>query len=370
MIRVFRPSYDGREEEAVCDVLRSGWVGLGPKVEEFERRFAAYCGIRHCIGTSSGTSALCMAVRLLRIGAGDEVIVPAMTFVSTAHAVVLAGARPVFADVLPDTLNIDPDDAARRIGPRTRAIIPVHYGGRPADIDRLLEAADDIPLVEDCAHAAGARHAGRHVGGFGAAGCFSFHAVKNLAMGEGGAILVDDGGLAERAAKMRWLGIDRSTWDRTGLDREYWWEYTVDEVGMKCHLDDIHAAIGLVQLQKLEEANRRRAKIAELYRTGLDDVEEVRVPPGVVEGDMSSWHMFVIRAKTRDDLNVYLAERGIQTGVHYKPIHLYPCYGQQQRLPVAEKAFESILTLPMYPDLTDGEVRTVIDTIRSFYRRR
>jgi len=369
MIRVFRPSYDSREEEAVCDVLRSGWVGLGPKVEEFERRFAEYCGIPHCTGTSSGTAALCMAVRLLGIGAGDEVIVPAMTFVSTSHAVVLAGARPVFADVLPDSLNIDPDDAARRIGPRTRAIIPVHYGGRPADIDGLLEAADDIPLVEDCAHAAGARHAGRHVGGFGAIGCFSFHAVKNLAMGEGGAVVMDDGGLAERAAKMRWLGIDRSTWDRTGLDREYWWEYTVDEVGMKCHLDDIHAAIGLVQLQKLEESNRRRGQIAGLYRTGLEDMEEVRLPPRVAEGDVSSWHMFVIQAEERDDLNVHLAERGIQTGVHYKPVHLYPCYGQKQSLPVAERAFESILTLPMYPDLTDDEVQRVVESIRAFYRR-
>ncbi len=367
MIRVFRPSYDNRELEAIAEVLKSGWVGLGPKTAEFERAFALYCNVDHCIGLNSGTAAIDMALSLLDIGEGDEVIIPTITFVSGAHCVINHGARPVFADVDRDTLNIDLNDVKRKISDRTRAIMPVHYGGWPVRMDELKDIAGDIPVVEDCAHAAGSRYKGQPVGSIGTMGCFSFHAVKNLAMGEGGAITMKDSDLAERARRIRWLGIDHETWDRTQLGTFYWWEYSIDEIGVKSHLNDIHAAIGLVQLQKLEMANRRRRGIVEMYRQGLHDIEQIELPPEETTDSVSSWHIFKIKAHRRDDLNIFLGRTGISTSVHYKPLHLYSCYGQQPSLPAAEDAFRRILTLPLYPDLTDSEVSYVIDSIRKFY---
>jgi len=367
MIRVFKPSYDNRELEAVAEILESGWVGLGPKTAEFERAFALFCDVEHCVGLNSGTAAINMALSLLDIGEGDEVIIPTITFVSGAHCVINHGARPVFADIDRNTLNLDLSDVERKLTARTKAIMPVHYGGLPVRMDELKTIAGEIPIVEDCAHAAGSMYRGQPVGGIGTIGCFSFHAVKNLAMGEGGAITLNDCAMAERAKKLRWLGINRETWDRTRLDRSYWWEYTIDEIGVKSHMDDIHAAIGLVQLRKLEEANRRRREITLLYRKGLGSIEQLEMPPEETADFVSSWHIFEIKAQQRDELNLFLYRNGISTGVHYKPLHLYACYGPQPVLPVAEDVFSRILTLPLYPDLTDAEVEYVMDTIRKFY---
>lgn len=367
MIQVFKPYYDEREIQAVAEVIRSGWVGLGPKTAEFEKRFAEFSRVGFCVGLNSGTAALDMALKLLGINHGHEVMVPTMTFVSTAHAVVYNLATPVFVDCDPETLNLDIDDLRRKRTCRTRAIIAVHYGGRPVDMLRLREAAGDIPIIEDCAHAAGAAWQGQPVGGLGAIGCFSFHAVKNVAMGEGGAITLNDRAMAERAKRLRWLGIDKGTWDRTGLDKSYWWEYQVDEIGLKSHLNDIHAAIGLVQLEKVAESNARRAQIVEQYREGFRNTEEIQMPPPDAPGDRCSWHLCEIKAKHRDRLSSFLKERGINTGVHYKPIHLYKCYGNRPCLPAAEEAFKSILTLPLYPGLSDAHVERIIRTVKAFY---
>jgi len=367
LIRVFKPSYDNRELKAVAEVLKSGWVGLGPKTAEFEREFALYCNVDHCIGLNSGTAAIDMALSLLDISEGDEVIIPTITFISGAHCVINHGATPVFVDIDRETLNVDLHDVKRKISDRTRAIMPVHYGGRPVRMDELKDIAGHITIVEDCAHAAGSRYKGQPVGSIGAIGCFSFHAVKNLAMGEGGAITLKDESMAERAKKMRWLGIDRETWDRTQLDKSYWWEYSIDEIGVKSHLNDIHAAIGLVQLQKLEEANRRRREIVQMYRLSLQDIEQIEMPPEETPDFVSSWHIFEVKTQRRDELNLFLGRNGISTGVHYKPLHLYSCYGRQPSLPVAEDVFRRILTLPLYPDLTDSEVAYVTDTIRKFF---
>lgn len=365
-IQLFKPYMDEEEVQAVAEVLRSGWIGLGPKTAEFEQAFAAFLGASYAVGLNSATAALDLAVRLLRINHGDEVIVPTVTFVSTAHAVAYNLATPIFADVDPDTLLIDIEDVARKITPRTRAIIPVHYGGRPVDIDRLREVAGDIPLIEDAAHACGAEYKGRKAGTLGDLACFSFHAVKNLATGDGGALVTSDRALMERAKRLRWLGIDRGTWDRTGADRSYWWQYFVDEIGLKCHMNDIAAAIGLVQLRKLPATNARRRQIAEMYTAGLSDLPWLRTPAMDTADSISAWHIYCIQVEGRDDLNVYLQERGIGTGVHYKPIHLYACYGNRPHLPQAESAFERILSLPMHPGLSDDDVQQVIEAIRSF----
>lgn len=365
MIDVFRPDIGDREIAAVTEVLRSGWLGAGPRTAEFERRFAAFCHARYAVGVSSATAALDLSLRLLGIGEGAEVIVPTTTFVSTGHCVAYNRAVPVFADVEPSTLNLDPKDVERRLTPRTRAVIAVHYAGRPADLDGLRQVVGDLPIIEDCAHAAGARYKGRPVGGLGAIGCFSFQAVKNIAMGDGGALVLHDRKRCERARRLRWLGIDRSTWERAGLDEASWWRYDVSEIGLKCQMNDIAASLGLVQLERLPETNGRRRRIVERYRAGLADLP-VELPPEDEAAFQSSWHIFHIKTDRRDPLSAFLQERGIATGVHYTPIHTYRCYGEQPRLPVAEALQERILTLPLHPRLGDDQVDYVIDSVRTF----
>ncbi len=357
----------GEEEaEAVSSVIRSGWIGLGPKTAEFERQLAQYIGVPYMIGLNSATAALHIAVRLLDIRYGDEVIVPTMTFVSTAHAVIYNRATVRFADVNEITLNIDPADVARKITPRTRAIVPVHYGGRPVDMDALREVTGDIPIIEDAAHAFGSEYRGQRAGSIGDIGCFSFHAVKNLATGDGGAVAVKDKARADRAKKLRWLGIDKGTWDRTDGGKTYMWDYDVDEIGLKCHMNDITAAIGLVQLQKLESMNARRREIAHMYDEGLCDLSWLQIPMPDSPDSKSSWHIYCIQADCRDELNEYLEAKGIGTGVHYRPIHMYSTYKDRVSLPKAERAFRRILSLPMHPGLKDEEVEFIVDSIRAF----
>lgn len=369
MIQVFKP-YMGKEEiDAVSEVLMSGWIGLGPVTAEFENKFAEYVGVKYAIGVNSATAALDLSLKLLHINYGDEVIVPTMTFISTAHVVAYNLAYPIFADVDPVTLNIDFEDVRRKITKRTRAIIPVHYSGRPVDMDSLKSIAGSIPLIEDAAHAAGGSYKGKRCGSLGEIGCFSFHAVKNLAMGDGGALTLNDTNYMERSKRLRWLGIDKGTWDRTGLDKSYWWQYFVDEIGLKCHMNDISAAIGLVQLKKLDSMNKRRTEIASMYTEGLKKMEQIKTPPMDNDIYKSSWHIYCLQCKNRDELSVFLKDNGINTGVHYNPIHLYSCYGNTPSLPVAESLSRIILSLPMYPQLANEEVMKIIDLIKKFYKR-
>lgn len=371
MIQVFKPCMGQQEIDEVAKVIRSGWIGLGPKTAEFEKRFAEFCGVEHAVGVNSATAALDLAMKLLQINHSDEVIVPTMTFVSTAHVVAYNLATPIFADVDPTTMNISLEDVARKITPRTKAIIPVHYGGRPVDVDALQEiVSSNVAIVEDCAHATGSKYKGKPVGGLGDIGCFSFHAVKNLAMGDGGALTMNNQSWCERAKRLRWLGIDKGTWDRTELDKSYWWQYHVDEVGLKCHMNDIAAAIGLVQLDKLPRSNGRRKEIVEMYFEGLNDIAELELPLRDDEVYQSAWHIFHIKCEARNELSVFLQENGVATGVHYTPIHTYKCYGNKPCLPNAEALQHRILTLPLYPDLTDKEVNYVIEKISEFYRTR
>lgn len=366
MIQLFKPYMGDEEVAAVSEVIRSGWIGLGPKTAEFEKRFAQYIGVPHVVGLNSATAALDLAIRLLNIGPGDEIIVPTMTFVSTAHAIVYSQATPVFADVDEATLNLDLDEVARKITPRTKAIIAVHYGGRPVEIDKLQSVAGDIPIIGDAAHACGSEYKGRKVGTWEKLACYSFQAVKNLATGDGGALALSDKELADRAKRLRWLGIDKGTWDRTEGDRRYLWDYNVDEIGFKNHMNDIAAALGLVQLSKLQALNARRKEIADLYTEALRDVSWIQLPPGDTRDSKSSWHIYCIQTKYRDQLMAHLQEKGVSTGVHYRPIHMYKCYGQQPHLPRAERAFERILSLPMHPGLLNSDVEQIVDSIRAF----
>jgi perosamine synthetase len=377
MIQVFKPSLGEEEFEALREIFKTGWIGLGPKTAEFEQKFAAYVGARYAVGMNSATAALHLAMAALGIGPGDEVLVPTITFVSTAHAVMYCGATPVFVDIEPDTLCISLEDAQRKITERTRAIIPVHYGGHPCEMDELYEIVDRhrLIVIEDAAHACGSEYKGQRIGSLSDATCFSFHAVKNLATADGGMVTTDRVEIVRALKQLRWVGIDKSTWDRTeegtveleaGIRRyaSYGWYYEVHDLGYKYHMHDIAAAIGLVQLSKLERANARRREIVERYNRAFEGVDWIERP---IEKEYvrSALHNYVIKTPYRDKLNLYLKEKGIATGVHYMPIHLQPFYRKQFKvtLPVAERVWTQLLTLPLYPDLTDDEVDYVIESI-------
>lgn len=378
-IEIFKPNLDEAEVEAVREVLLSGWIGMGPKTDLFEREFANYVGASHAVGVNSGTSALHLSLVALGIGPGDEVLVPTLTFVSTAHTVRYCGAKPVFVDIESDSLNIDIIDAQRRITERTKAIIPVHFGGHCCRMKDIWELAYSYNLfvIEDAAHACGSQYDGQMVGGLqSSTTCFSFHAVKNLACGDGGMITTSRLDIAQFSRRLRWCGIDRSTWDRIGEYRaavntqyaKYSWYYEVHRLGFKSHMNDITAAIGLVQLGKLKEANERRREIAGRYTDELGSLDWLECPglSDDISAHQSACHNYVIKTDRRDELNAYLKEFNIMTGVHYMPLHLQPYYRTTVSLPTAERVWPQLLTLPLYPSLTDDEVGQVIRRIKAF----
>jgi perosamine synthetase len=277
-IPLFRPVIREEAIEAVSEVLRSGWLGLGSKTQAFEKAFASYVGAPYGVGVNSGTSALHLGLHLLNLSPGSEVITTPLTFVSTNHVILYEGCQPVFADIQPDTGNLDADSVSERITERTGAIMLMHYGGYPCDLDEFYTLARDrgIPIIEDCAHACGATYKGKRIGSHGDIHAFSFNAVKNLPMGDGGALTVRSEEHAARLRRLRWLGIDRDTFQRTE-PQVYQWEYDVTEVGFKYQMNDIQAAIGLTQLRHLDEDNARRAEIAAQYRERLANVPGVRM---------------------------------------------------------------------------------------------
>lgn len=370
LIPVFRPSFGDEEIDALREPFRTGWIGLGPRTREFEERFAERIGANGAVAVNSCTAALHLAMILAGVQHGEVITTP-MTFVSTNHAILYAGATPVFVDILPSSLNIDHRLIEQAITTRTRAIVIVHYGGQPCEIDSVLRIADEhgIAVIEDCAHALGSYYGGRHVGTFGEYGCFSFHAVKNLATGDGGMIVFKDEKADERLRRLAWLGISRGTWDRSARG-PYSWEYDVEELGFKYHMNDIAAALGLVQLGKLEWANGRRRAIALQYIEELRDLEWLELPVEA-DGTTRSWHNFVIktsRAADRDKLIEFLRDRGVSTGVHYIPNHLYPIYQPFVRggLPIAEEVWRRLVSLPIYPDLDESGINRVIAAVKDF----
>jgi dTDP-4-amino-4,6-dideoxygalactose transaminase len=341
-------------DDAVARVLRSGHYILGPEVEAFEREWARFVGVEHAIGVGSGTAALELALRAAGIGRGDEVVTTPHTAIATVAAIESVGAVPVLADVRPDTMLLDAAAVARVVGPRTRAVVPVHLFGQPADLDDLLALARErgLKLIEDCAQAHGARYRGRRVGAWGDLGCFSFYPTKNLgAIGDGGMIVTSD---AEVAANVRSL-------------REYGWRqrYVSDVAGTNSRLDELQAAILRAKLPFLDEDNRRRAALAAAYTRALAGVVGT---PTVGPHRESAWHLYVVRTPRRDALRKHLAEAGIGTAVHYPvPAHLQPAYrgrlGDTGSFPEAERAAGDVLSLPLYPELPAGDVDRVAAAI-------
>jgi dTDP-4-amino-4,6-dideoxygalactose transaminase len=360
------------EISAVEKVLHSRWLSMGPVTQQFEAAFAAMCGARHAFAVSNGTTALHLAYAALELGPGDEVIVPALTFVATANAIRYTGATPVFVDVTSlNDLTISPADVAAKITPRTRAIAVMHYGGYLCDMDALLALASlySLAVVEDACHAPGATHDGRGAGTLGDVGCFSFFANKNIAIGEGGMVVTNSDALAERIRLLRSHGMTTLTWDR---HRGHAASYDVVATGFNYRLDEIHSALGLAQLGKLAENNRRRAAIVTHYRTELAGAPGLIVPFGAAAaGSQPAYHLFPIILNPEIDRAAFMAHlrgQGIQSSIHYPPIHQFSAFRDEQisaRLPVTEDVGRREVTLPLFPTMTQQQVAAVVKAVRS-----
>lgn len=367
-IPVFKPSYGTHEIKAIAKVINSGWIGQGPVTEEFEKRFAEYIGTRYAVAVNAGTAALHLALKTIGVD-GYEVITTPMTFIATNHAILYNGGRLVFCDISSDTLNIDISQIQKLVTSKTRAIMVVHYGGHACDMDALkyLARKNRLVIIEDCAHACGGEYKGRKLGATGDLGCFSFQAVKNLSTGDGGMITTNNPRWYKQLKRLRWMGITKDTWTREKKRGKFDWKYTVADIGFKYNMNDLSAALGIVQLGKLDQMNKRRAKIARHYSQGLKDLPLIEKPVEK-EYTQSSWHNYVIKLSKRNKLNLFLQSRGISSGVHYFPNHLYPVYRcYYRRLPVAERIWQKVLTLPLYPDLPLTAVNRIIACIREFY---
>ena len=366
----------GEEEiDSVVGCLRSGWLTSGVRTQEFERDFAAYLGARHALAVNSCTAALHLGLEAVGVGVGDEVITSPMTFAATAAVIEHLGARPVLADCDPVSLNLDPARIVERITPRTRAIVPVHFAGQPCDMGPILEIAraHRIAVVEDAAHALPARYDGKLVGTLGDITCFSFYATKTVTTGEGGMVVTDRDDHADRMRMMRLHGMSRDAWKRYTQDGS--WSYEILAAGFKYNLTDIAASIGIEQLKRSEAFHARRLAIARAYTQALAGVRGLQTPV-VADECGHAWHLYVLRVVPeelridRDEFIRRLQGMNIGVSVHFIPLHLHPFYRDKygyvpEDFPNAYAAFRRILSLPLYPKMTDGDVNDVIRAVRS-----
>src|SRR2546422_3289709 len=358
-IPLMRPIVDEEMIQAAIDALRNERLVMGESVFKFEEEFARYCGTRHAISTASGTAALQIGLQALGIGPGDLVITTPFTFIASSNAVLHAGARPEFADVEKTGFNLDPVEVGKKISKETRAIVPVHLYGQPARMKEFRDLASDhgTRLVEDACQAHGSEISGKRAGSMGDVGCFSFYTSKNMTVaGDGGMIVTDDDTVAETAKSLRDCG--RAS------------KYTMSRIGYTSRLNTVNAAIGRVQLRKLDSWNKTRRRIADLYRRTLEGAQGITLPPTETPKETPVYHLFVVRSERRDQLASYLERNGVEAAIHYPvPIHLQVPYRAEYgysegSFPIAEKLAGQVLSLPIHPAITEEEVHTVCRLVR------
>lgn len=374
---------DSQDITAVKETLSSDWITTGPMVEKFEQAFREYIGARFAVAVSSGTLALDLSLACLGLKKGDEVITTPLTFCATADAICYQGARPVFVDIVEETLNIDPQKIVKKINARTKVIIPVDIAGQPCEMNEIMAIArrNNLKVVEDAAHSLGARIKNKKIGQFADLTTFSFHAVKNMTTAEGGMVGTDNEFLYTRIRRNRFFGLDRSSQERHGGKAS--WFYEKVELGRKANMSDISASLGLSQLKKLDSFLTRRREKVSLYEKGLREVEEIETPKEL-KGTTNSWHLYIIRLRLnklrvkRDEIFKALRQENIGVNVHYRPLHLHRYYQtrfgyKEGDFPVAEKCFYSIMTLPLFAAMTKRDVRDVIKAVKkvcNYYRKR
>jgi len=356
-IKLFEPSLDKKEEKAVVKTLRSKFWASGSgtgEVAKFEKQLGKYVGSNYCVAVNSGTAALHLAFSLFCIK-GKEVILPSISFVSTAHAVIFNGGIPIFAEVDPDTLCLDPNDVEKKITKKTRLILPVHFGGIPCNLEKLGKICrqNNLQIIEDAAHAIGTRYKNKKIGSYGDAVCFSFHPVKNLAMPTGGAITLNKKNSSKLRINLlarRWCGIT----NRKGP------KYDVKELGWNFYMNEISATIGLIQLNKLEEMIKKRKGIAKRYS------EEINEPLKMPYNGDSSYHLYWIRVKNRDAFMKNMSLNKVETGIHYLPIHKMSFYKRKQKLPISDNIGKEIVSIPMHANLSNAKVSKIIRLVNKF----
>lgn len=375
-----RPSISQAAIDEVVACLRSGWITTGPRVAKFEAALKDYLGAPHVLVLSSATAGLHLALLALKLQPGDEVITTPLTFAATLNAIVLAGGRPVLVDVEPATYNLDVTKVADAVTPRTRAIVPVHFAGLPVDLDPLYGLAEDedIRIIEDAAHAIGAEYQGRRIGSFGDTQVFSFHPNKNMTTGEGGAVSTRDDAVAKQVALLRFHGIDREAWNRFG--RKGTQDYEVVTAGYKYNMMDLQAALGLHQLAELDSFIARRTVLAERYQSLLKDWPQWTLPGTPAYAHRHAWHLYtpvINPAAAGMDRAVFMLamqEQQIGTGLHYRAAHLYPYYRESfgfapGEFPHAESVADRIVSLPLFPAMTERDQDRVVDTMARLFKR-
>jgi len=373
-----KPSVSEEAIADVCDSIRSGWLAMGPKTVDFEKKFAECVGAKQAVAVNSATAGLHLAVMAVA-KSGDEVITTPMTFASTVNAIIYSGAVPVLVDIDPVTFNIDPKKIEEKITAKTKAIIPVHFAGRPCDMDAIEAIAQkyDLAIIEDSAHALGASYHGKKIGSCKAArhiAVFSFHPTKNITTGEGGMITTNDEKAADQMSVQRQNGMDKGAWNRFGAKGKS--HYDIFIPGLKYQMMDMQAAIGRDQLKYLSEFNSRRTQIVARYNKELAGLNGVVLPAAVEDNTVHSWHIYTILLDedklgfSRDEFMEKMKEYNIGTAYHYQALHLFTAYGEitglkKGDLPIAEKVGEQIVSLPLFPAMTDADVEDVVAAVKS-----
>jgi dTDP-4-amino-4,6-dideoxygalactose transaminase len=363
------------EEQEVLKVLRSRWLSTGPMTGKFEKAFSEYLGGGYTIAVSNGTAALHLALGGLGLGEGDEVILPSLTFIATANAVLYVGATPIFADIEgEEDLNISPEEIERKITEKTKAIMVMHYGGYPCDMKSIMAIAKrhGLPVIEDAAHAPGAEYQGKKCGLIGDIGCFSFFSNKNLVTGEGGMVVTRNKAWAERIRRMRSHGMEVLSWDKY---RGHLSSYDIQGLGYNYRTTEIQSALGLVQLKKLDRNNRKRKRLVEVYRKELQEVDEISIPFSELKGS-PSYHLFPILVApsiSKNNVMDRLKDFGIQTSVHYPPVHLFSLYRKRfgfkmGMLPKTEEVSRREVTLPLHPRMKQEDVKWITKKLKAVIR--
>lgn len=367
MIPVSKPSLGKEELELISEVFDSSWLGLGSYGTEFEKIVSEYIGAKNVIAVNSGTSALHLALEASGLSEGDEVIVPSLTFCASIQAITALGAIPVFCEVMPETLGIDPEDAISRITKKTRAIMPVHFCGISVQMDKILEIGNDhdLIIVEDAAHAFGSSYRGSKIGSFGHITCFSFDPIKNISCGEGGVVITNNDLLAELIRKKRILGIDHDSWSR--MEHKLSQLYDVTTQGFRYHMSNINAAIGLAQFRKIESFRSSKTKIVLRYNEAFREIDGISLLNWNINETFPFIYIFRVLNDRRDLLMNYLEKKGISTSINYTPNHLLSYFNKGQKLPVTEKLYKEIITLPLFVDMKERELDHIISSVRGFF---
>lgn len=372
-IRLFKPSLGEEELQMIREAFDRSWVGLGPMVSEFEKQWAEFIGCETAIGLNSATAALHLALKVFGFPKGKKVLVPTMTFSATASAVLYNDLIPVFVDSDPVTLGMSLTDLEKKWDADCVAVIPVHYAGHPVPMEILVPWAKSkgLKVIEDCAHTAGGVYNGKMLGTWGDIGCFSFEEKKLMTTGDGGMMVTNDPELFKDVKAMRWVGIDKDNWKtaqaytEANLDAMHWF-YEINILGYKYNMNDLSASIGLAQLKRLPEMNRRRSEIISIYQEGISNIENM-MPFLPFEPDKYVYQMFGIRSNDRDKLMIYLKSKGVATGCHYTPLSIQPLFKPYAYgCPIAEREQSRLITLPLYADMETEDVNYVVQQINDF----